>query len=177
MRGLKLAALGTFLALRFITAKTYDFKQDLNDKKNGTYEKEISIIGNQFTDFDENILKEHFTDVRNFTISSNSFQSIPAILGELKDLKRFTFECDNPSTDFSNILKMENLILLKYSNKHLTQLPDNFGYGNLANLEELELTSCNLTKLPDTLGKLMNLRKLTLQDNKSITFSDSFNTS
>lgn len=175
MKGLKLAALQTLLTLRFITSETYDFKKELEDKKNGKYNKEIEIIGDQFTDLDAAILIANFSDLKKLTICQTSFESIPEELGSLKKLKVLKFENNLDMKQFPRIiLNMENLVILKYNNCNLKHLPGNFGVDNLQRLEEFELTHSELSYLPIFLEDLVSLKKLTLNNNKIKNYYDSF---
>jgi len=70
-------------------------------------------------------------------------------------------------------LDMGNDVIQEMSKNNLNQLPDSF--GNLTNLEVLNLYNTNLNQLPDSFGNLTNLQRLYMDCNPNLNqLPDSF---
>lgn len=89
-------------------------------------------------------------------LSSNELVKVPE--GLMRDLSN-----NSDPTDQGNL----NLKRLNLSENHIEIMPNNF--GNLwPNLETLNLSSNSISRIPPTLCKLCNLKRLYLNDNKLI---------
>jgi Leucine-rich repeat (LRR) protein len=97
-------------------------------------------------------------------ISGNLLFSLPAEIGQLKNLKELDLHDNQLSTLPAEIGQLTNLTSLDISNNQLSELPAEI--WQLKNLTRLWLSDNQLSELPAEIGQLTNLTELVLPYNE-----------
>jgi len=100
-------------------------------------------------------------------LSGNQLSSLPAEMGQLKNLTELFLSVNQLSLLPVEIWQLTNLTKLSLSRNQFSSLPAEI--GQLKNLTELFLSDNQLSSLPAEIGQLTNLTKVSLFDNRLTT--------
>ncbi len=90
--------------------------------------------------------------------SNNLVGAIPAEIGALTGMKRFSFKNNSITSIPPEIDNMTELFSFNLSNNPITSLPDEV--SNLINLETVEISNTNISLLPDGFANLTNIHSV-----------------
>ncbi len=96
-------------------------------------------------------------------LSRNKLNKIPQSINNLPNLKELHLD-DNQLEVLPNLLNLTSLNFLSLSHNNLSIFP--LFILDLINLEQLFLGYNKINKIPSNIGKLKNLKRLSLQENK-----------
>lgn len=126
------------------------------------------------------LLKRYGYDVSK--INKFDQQNIELFNDELENIDLYKYQNDTQLDD-TNLYKIDDpyfvnmlgkyVTKLDLSSNELTSLPDSI--TTLVNLEILDLSNNNLTSLPESIGNLVNLKRLNLSRNQLTSLPKSFN--
>lgn len=117
--------------------------------------------------------------VRFHKVSGNLVGDLPNEIKDLKELSYLHIDSENPSKWHSitsipigigDLSKLKKLIIKK--NRGLQNLPESF--GNLKEIDSLELNGIGLTSLPESFGNLSKVKHLNLSNNYITELPQSF---
>ena len=115
-----------------------------------------------FKTFPENICK--VSSLETLYLQAQEIEKIPREIAELKNLKELSIAFTKLESIPESIGDLQKLKVLNITdNKNLCRLPDEI--GKLTGLTELIISSCSLEELPATLGDLTALEELNLDEN------------
>ncbi|MBD3211239.1 MAG: hypothetical protein GF311_01430 [Candidatus Lokiarchaeota archaeon] len=129
-----------------------------------------SIPQNRICEIPDTIV--HLKKLEILDLSNNYISQIPLLIKDLSYLKYLSFAenyLDQSFFDQSAVLsQLSNLRYLNLSSNNLTSIPDIF--GGLNNLERLDLSLNQLNTLPESIGELRNLKYLNILRNEFLNF-------
>jgi len=111
----------------------------------------------------QKIEKAKVEQATNLDLSEMALNTLPASIGELKELKVLNLAKNNLQSLPIEIGRLKNLQTLNLWNNSLHDLPREF--GQLKNLEQLDLEDNHFTDIPSIIFKLENLKVLDLEHN------------
>lgn len=120
-------------------------------------ETNISVLPNEI---------DYLSELRTFNAQKTPLKALPPEIGNLTNLEDFDMS-QSSLEHLPNISKLTKLIRLRMGDTRLTHLPDCF--ATLQDLEEVNLERSPIETLPDSLGKVKNLRYLNLAGCSSLT--------
>ncbi|MEM0992175.1 MAG: caspase family protein [Bacteroidota bacterium] len=136
------------------------------------YARTLDLSSNQLAQTPRNI--HLFKNLEELFLNDNNLQTLPDSFWQLNQLQKLELRKNASLMDNSNNLigigKMAgNLRELDLSkNETLQYLPDDL--TKLENLRTLDLSNCNLNRLPSCFGELSSLEELNLRGNKDLNF-------
>ncbi|XP_077215624.1 plant intracellular Ras-group-related LRR protein 9-like [Tasmannia lanceolata] len=135
--------------------------------------KILDVSGNKLKALPDSI--SHCRSLVELDASFNALTYLPTNIGyELVNLEKLFVQLNKIRSLPTSVCEMRSLRHLDVHFNELRGLP--YGFGNLTNLETLNLSSnfSDLTELPLTIGNLTNLKELDLSNNQIHALPDTF---